>query len=135
MPNLDVLTAGVIPPNPLALLDSKRMAYLVSEFEKQYDFVIFDTPPLSGTADSSILGKMVDGIVLVLRPGVVDTRKAVAVKEFLIQSAQNVLGMVINGVDTKNEPDSYFYYSQDAQSEFSSSIPESALVESSTRNE
>jgi len=135
MPNLDVLTAGVIPPNPLALLDSKRMAYLVSEFEKQYDFVIFDTPPLSGTADSSILGKMVDGIVLVLRPGVVDTRKAVAVKEFLIQSTQNVLGMVINGVDTKNEPDSYFYYSQDAQSEFSSSIPESALVESSTRNE
>lgn len=135
MPNLDVLTAGVIPPNPLALLDSKRMAFLVAEFEKQYDFVIFDTPSLSGTADTSILGKMADGIVLVLRPGFVETSKAAAVKEFLTQSAQNVLGMVINGVDVKHEPDSYFYYSQDAQSEFSSSIPEPALVESSIRNE
>lgn len=121
MPNLDVLTAGVIPPNPLALLDSQRMATLVSECSTEYDFVIFDTPPLSGTADSSVLGKMSDGVVLVVRPGVVDASKAEAAKEFLTQSGQKVLGMVINGVNVKSEPDSYFYYSRAATAEFTQS--------------
>jgi DNA-binding protein H-NS len=48
MPRLDVLTAGVIPPNPVALLDSKRMASLIETFLKSYDCVLIDTPPLAG---------------------------------------------------------------------------------------
>ncbi|WAL58526.1 GumC family protein [Thermocoleostomius sinensis] len=110
VPNLDVLSAGVIPPNPVALLDSRRMAVLVSDFAEQYDFVIFDTPPLSGTADAAVLGKMSDGMLLVVRPGVIDSTNAESAREFLVQSGQRVLGMVINGVDAKTEPDSYFYY-------------------------
>ncbi|MBD2773257.1 GumC family protein [Iningainema tapete] len=113
MPNLHVLTSGVVPPNPVALLDSKRMAALVDAFAQEYDFVIFDTPQLSGTADAAVLGNMVDGMLLVVRPGVVDVASANATKEFLRQSGQNVLGMVVNGVNTKNEPDSYFYYTKE----------------------
>ncbi len=114
MPNLHVLTSGVIPPNPLALLDSQRMAALVTVFARNYDCVIFDTPPLAGTADVAVLGKLVDGLLLVVRPGVVNCASAHAAKEFLTQSGQKVLGMVINGVNVKNEPDSYFYYAQDS---------------------
>lgn len=114
IPNLYVLTSGVIPPNPLALLDSQRMAALVTVFARNYDCVIFDTPPLAGTADAAVLGKLVDGLLLVVRPGVVNSASAHAAKEFLIQSGQKVLGMVINGVNVKNEPDSYFYYAQDS---------------------
>jgi capsular exopolysaccharide synthesis family protein len=110
MPRLHVLPAGVIPPNPVALLDSKRMASLVETFSKNYDCVIFDTPPLAGIADAPILGKIVDGILLVVRPGVVDETSAKAAKEFLARSGQNVLGLVANGVMIENEPDSYFYY-------------------------
>ena len=40
-PNLDVLCSGVLPPNPMALLDSQRMAKLVNNFTSNYDFVIF----------------------------------------------------------------------------------------------
>jgi len=116
MPNLDVLTAGVIPPNPAAILDSKRMASLIDAFSQEYDFVVFDTPPLSGTIDAAVLGKMVDGILLVVRPGVVNTASATAAREFLAQSGQKVLGIVANGVDVRNEPDSYFYYSREYQS-------------------
>jgi capsular exopolysaccharide synthesis family protein len=112
MPNLYLLAAGVMPPNPVALLDSKRMATVIAECAEQYDIAIFDTPPLSGTADSAVLGRMTDGTLLVVRPGVVEASKAAAVKEFLTQSGQQVLGMVINGVDVKNEPDSYFYYAR-----------------------
>jgi capsular exopolysaccharide synthesis family protein len=112
MDNLDVLPAGVIPPNSLALLDSKRMASLLKEFSKNYNFVIIDTPPLVLVADALSLGKMTDGILLVARPDVIDRVSAAAAKEFLVQSGQKVLGLVVNGVKVENEPDSYFHHAK-----------------------
>lgn len=112
MDNLYVLPAGVIPPNPLALLDSKRMASLIEDFSESYNFVIIDTPPLVLVADALTLGKMADGVLLVVRPGVADTVSASASKGFLVQSAQNVLGMVVNGIIIENEPDSYFHHAK-----------------------
>ncbi|MEH2387162.1 MAG: polysaccharide biosynthesis tyrosine autokinase [Nostoc sp.] len=109
MPNLEVLSSGVLPPNPVAMLDSQRMATLISNFGRDYDLIIFDTPPLSGIADAAVLSTLTDGILLVVRPGVVDLNSANAAKEFLTQSGQKVLGIVINGVNTKNEPNNYFY--------------------------
>jgi capsular exopolysaccharide synthesis family protein len=138
MPNLDVLPAGVIPPNPAALLDSRKMAALVEQFTESYDFVIFDMPPLAGTVDAAVLGKMVDGLLMVVRPGVVNALSANAAKDFLRQTGQTVLGMVVNGIDTRNEPDSYFYYVGNhleqaaeplaiaAQSDFSKSLDRSS---------
>ena len=110
MPGLDLLTAGVIPPNPVALLDSKRMASLIETFSENYDLVILDTPALMGMADAAILGKMLDGLLLVVRPGVVDSIGAAAAKEFLVQTNQPVLGLVANGAPTDNEREGYFYH-------------------------
>jgi capsular exopolysaccharide synthesis family protein len=112
MDKLDVLPSGVIPPNPLALLDSKRMNSLVEEFSQTYDFVILDTPPLILAADALSLSKMTDGVLLVARPGILDRVSATAAKEFLVQSGQKVLGLVINGVRVGNEPDSYFHHAK-----------------------
>ena len=89
------------------------MASLVKVFSENYDFVIFDTPPLAGNPDASILGTMVDGILLVVRPRVVDATRAKAAQEYLVHSNQNVLGIVANGIQDRNEPDSYFYYDWD----------------------
>jgi succinoglycan biosynthesis transport protein ExoP len=109
MPNLYVLTSGLVPPNPLALLNSRRMASLIEDFSQTYDFVIIDTPPLSAAADARILSAMTDGMLMVVQPKLVDSASAIAAKELLEQSGQNVLGMVINAVIPENEPDSYFY--------------------------
>ncbi|WP_250122043.1 polysaccharide biosynthesis tyrosine autokinase [Chroococcidiopsis sp. CCMEE 29] len=109
MPNLYLLTAGVIPPNPLALLNSKRMASLVEVFSQSYDFVILDTPPLNAAADARILGVMTDGILMVVQPQLVDSASAISAKELLEHSGGNILGMVVNGLNPENEPDSYFY--------------------------
>lgn len=127
LPNLHVLSAGVMPPNPVALLDSKRMMALVDDFAHHYDFVIFDTPPLSGTADAAVLAKIVDGVVFVVRPGVIDTTSASYAKDFLEQLGSRVLGMVINGVDVKNEPDSYFYYSTEQSEDTNESIASESI--------
>ena len=117
MVNLDVLTSGVIPPNPMALLDSQRMASLIELFSASYDFTIIDTPSLSVDAEAPTLGKMADGVLLVVRPGVVDSASAGLAKEFLQQSGQNVLGQVINGVIPENEPYSYYYFSKEYYAE------------------
>jgi len=105
--NLTLLTAGVIPPNPLALLDSERMANLIDHLAQQYDYVIFDTPPLAGAADSAVLGKSASGVLLVLRPRMVDSASAVAAKSLLERADTNVLGFIANGVDVRNEHDDY----------------------------
>ncbi|MDF5713415.1 MAG: polysaccharide biosynthesis tyrosine autokinase [Rhizonema sp. NSF051] len=110
MDNLDVLTAGVKPPNPLALLDSKRMASLIENFADQYDFVIIDAPPLLLAADALTLSHMTDGILLVARPGVIDSSSASAAKEMLESSDHNILGLLVNGIIEKNESNNYFYH-------------------------
>ncbi|MFB2938665.1 GumC family protein [Aerosakkonemataceae cyanobacterium BLCC-F154] len=112
MPNLDVLPSGVIPPNSLALLNSQRMNSLISDFRKNYDFIIIDTPPLLLVADAITVNKMTDGILLVARPGVIDKPSAIAAKDVLTQSRQNVLGLVVNGILIENEPDSYFHHAK-----------------------
>lgn len=103
MPNLNVLTAGVMPPNPMALLDSQRMASLVNYFTQLYDFVIIDAPPIVVAADALTLGKMTDGILLVTRVGLLDFSSAAGAKESLERSCQNVLGIVVNGVKVENQ--------------------------------
>jgi polysaccharide biosynthesis transport protein len=109
-PNLSVISAGVMPPDPLTLLESESMHSLLVRFSQDYDYVLLDSPPLMGMADAAILGKLADGVLLVVRPGVVNSASAKAAKSLLERSEANVLGLVANGVNLKQEPDSYFYY-------------------------
>ena len=105
--NLDLLTAGTIPPNPAALLDSQRMQELLRQASQDYDCVIIDTPPLRFIADASIIGKMADGLVLISRPGIVNSDAIRTTKALLENSQLPVLGMVVNCVSGKS---SYYYY-------------------------
>lgn len=113
MRNLDLLTAGVMPPNPLAILDSHRMVKLIKGLETVYDMVIIDAPPLVVEAEALTLGKWAQGTMLVVRPGVLPIDAAKAAKELLLQSGQSVCGMVINSAVM--EPDTYRhnYYNRD----------------------
>ncbi|AFY52849.1 capsular exopolysaccharide biosynthesis protein [Rivularia sp. PCC 7116] len=113
MDNLDVMTCGAVPPSPASLLDSKRMASLVESFRSYYDYVIIDAPSLNLAADAATLGQMADGVLLVVRPGVVDSVNAAFACEMLEKSGQNVLGQVVNGVVPKNERHINYYYSQE----------------------
>ncbi|MEL6384958.1 MAG: polysaccharide biosynthesis tyrosine autokinase, partial [Cyanobacteria bacterium J06626_18] len=105
--NVTLLTAGVVPPNPLALVDSERMATLMAHLAKQYDYVILDSPPLIGAADAAVLGRMADGVLLIVRPRQVDSASALATKALLSRSGAEVLGFVANGVNVNNEHDDY----------------------------
>lgn len=115
--NLDVLTSGAVPPSPASLLDSKRMASLIESFASYYDFVIIDAPSLNLAADAATLGQMADGVLLVVRPGVVDSVNAVVVRELLEKSGQNVLGQVVNAVNPQNEQHLKYYFEEEYYSQ------------------
>ncbi len=122
MENLDILTAGARPPNPLGCLESPEMATLLQEAAQLYDFVIIDTPPLLVASDAIAIGQMTDGTILVSRPGVIDTNSALAAKEKLVMSDTHVLGSIVNGAIPGNETEDYFasardYFSDEPETE------------------
>jgi polysaccharide biosynthesis transport protein len=62
------------------------MSNLIQTMANQYEYIIFDTPPLAGTADAAVLGKMADGVLMVVRPGVANSDSAIAAKSLLARS-------------------------------------------------
>lgn len=106
-PSLDVLTAGELNHNPAGLLDSSQMAIFVAQIAQKYDFIIIDSPPLTLAADATILGKLANGILFVVRPGIADSNSVSLSKELLDKADQNVLGIVINGVKASQQYSGY----------------------------
>lgn len=127
-PGLEVLPAGAVWSNPLALLDSRRMTKLMATVSGDYDAIIFDTPAVTQMPHVKVLGNMVDGVLLVARPGVVDARSADNVKELMQLSGQNVLGIVANGIEVAKEPDSYIYYQKQDNRKRDYALSESQLL-------
>jgi len=102
LPNLDIIPSGGVFSNTLALLESSAMKALLKEIKKHYDFIILDAPALDGKADAGVMGKLSDGVVFVVRTGVADIESVNQAKEFLKNSQQKVLGMVINEAKVSN---------------------------------
>jgi len=106
--NLWVLTSGSVPSNPSELLGSSRMKTLVEQMKKEYEYVIFDTPPLISVSDSAILASQADGIIMVVRPGKVKGEIGRRTKELLERIGTPVLGCVFNGIEPSHR--NYYYY-------------------------
>ena len=74
--NLRALTTGDLPPNPSELLGSDKMTQILEQIRNQVDFVIVDSPPVLVVTDSTVLAPKVDGVLLVIKPGVSKLRHA-----------------------------------------------------------
>jgi polysaccharide biosynthesis transport protein len=110
-PNMYLLTAGTVPPNPVVLIDSVQMSDLITEWSDKYDLVIIDAPPITVASDATLLAKQCGGLVFVLRPGVANRESVEYAQELLTQSQPNVLGMILNGVEIdKQKRYSNYYY-------------------------
>lgn len=96
--SLDVVPCGVIPPNPAELLGSQQLETFIKSIEDQYDYIIFDTPPVSLVADTSVLSRMLDGIVMVITYGRTVKETATFAKESLESVNAKIIGCVFNRV-------------------------------------
>ena len=96
--NLFVLTAGTIPADPITLLSSKKMHYLMEQFLALFDLVIYDTPPLMGVADGHLLASQTEGTVLIVKIEKTDRDMVKKALDQLNVVDFKVLGVVANGV-------------------------------------
>lgn len=103
--NLSVLPAGSPTPSPYELLKSPRFGQLFEEARLQYDYVIVDTPPLVPLPDCRIIGKHVDGFLLVVRAH--RTRTKVFDEAARVLDSSKVVGVVFNGSDDAALYESY----------------------------
>ncbi|MBW2576142.1 MAG: CpsD/CapB family tyrosine-protein kinase [Deltaproteobacteria bacterium] len=94
--NLYLITCGKKNSGPLAIFESGRFDKTLKQMREKFDYVILDAPPVSGYAETKVMGKKVDGVILVIESG--KTRKQVAIKakQELKDAGAKVLGVILN---------------------------------------
>ena len=119
VPNLYLMPSGPIPADPSGMIGSFRMEQLIAEVSKRFDVVLFDSPPVLGVSDASLLVSKADASLLVLQPRKMPL-KALLRTKFLIQNAGGqLMGLIMNNVDISGDTQYqyyttyYSYYSSD----------------------
>jgi len=107
---LNVITSGPIPPNPAEMLGSKKMEDLVSSLESQFDYIIFDTPPVTVVTDAVVLSRLSDGVILVIKQKYTDRESVRQAKSNLENVGANIIGCILNEFKAEQTSKSYSYY-------------------------
>lgn len=106
--NLSLLPSGPISPNPSELLSSARMKKVMKILKSQYDFIIFDVPPITTVTDAQLIASQVDGAVLVVREGKTEKAGLERAIKLIQQVDSDVLGTVYVG-ESHSQDYSYYY--------------------------
>ncbi len=109
LPNLHIMTSGPVPPLPSELLGSRQMEDLLEQMRSEYDFVLVDTPPVLAVTDASILGRLMDATILVIRYGTAQRQVVQRCIDMLDRSSAHLLGVAVNAVNF-NAPEYSEYY-------------------------
>lgn len=96
--NLHIMTSGERVFNPSEILSFPRMREFIQEVKREYDIVIFDSPPTLPVTDSSILGALVDGVLLVYQAGRTSRNALFRTKIQLENAGAKILGIVVNNL-------------------------------------
>jgi len=110
IPNLYYIPSGPIPPNPSELISSNLFKSMLQSLDERFDHLVFDSPPVLGFADSIILSKFVDGMILVTTGGKTPRETLQRAKGMLLQVNAKILGVVINRVNIERSEYGYYYY-------------------------
>ncbi len=121
VPNLWLISAGHIPPNPAELLGSKKFDALLNALKDRYDWIVIDAPPVMPVTDASVLAHLVGGVLFVVGAEMTPRRAAAAAIEQLRSAHAKFFGAILNRVDVQRH--AYFYapyfrkeYNKDYQS-------------------
>jgi capsular exopolysaccharide synthesis family protein len=110
IPNLSVLPAGPIPPNPAELLQSDRFKQLLATLRESYDRVVIDSPPIVPVTDAAVLSTQVDGTVIVVRAFATARDLVLEAKRSIRGVGGRVIGAVLNAVDFRRSEYSGYRY-------------------------
>ena len=107
--NLDLLPAGVIPPNPTDLLESEELANLFSELKQKYDYIFVDTAPVSLVTDTQIIAKYADAFIYVIRDNYLDKRMLYLPEQLYQEHKLPNMSVVLNQTEYKKSGYGYGY--------------------------
>jgi capsular exopolysaccharide synthesis family protein len=107
IPNLTLLAAGHIPPNPAELLGSKKYLELIAELKKRYEWVIIDAPPVMPVTDAAVVSNTAGGVIFVIGAEMTPRQSAAAAIEQLRGAKARFIGAVLNRVHVDRH--SYYY--------------------------
>jgi len=118
--NLNVITSGPIPPDPVELLSGNKMIELLETAAKQYDHIVIDGPPILGLADALVLANLAEATIVAVEAG--KTRKAPLLDGLkrLERANANIIGSVLTRISKAVNPDynqGYYAYSPNVKTE------------------
>lgn len=107
---INFLSSGPIPPNPAELLGSKAMENVIQYLSEKFDYILFDTPPVSVVTDAAVLSRFTDGVVFVVRHNYTTLETAKFAKKNLENVGATIIGSVLNNFKPDKSNKSYDYY-------------------------
>src|SRR5204862_839280 len=110
LPTLDFLASGKLPSSSLGILSSAQMKDLITELKRRYDFVFFDSPPIMGVSDASILASEVDMTLQVIQYRRYPQPMNIRAKQLIEKVGGNLIAIVLNNINMSQD-ESYYYYS------------------------
>ncbi|MFH0813616.1 MAG: polysaccharide biosynthesis tyrosine autokinase, partial [Pseudomonadota bacterium] len=110
IPELKVITAGTIPPNPAELLGSKKMKDLIEKAKDKFDAIVIDSPPLLSVTDAVEIATLSDGVIVIVRAESTPRPAIQRGIQHLTDVDAKVIGCVLNDVDFEKESYYYSYY-------------------------
>ena len=111
--NLFIVPSGIMPSDPIEVMLSEKMKAFCAHLKQNFDYVLFDSPPILAVSDALVLSRLADGLVLVVRAGQTPISALKQTKNKIEAHKINLLGVIINGVSLL-EQDGYYakqYYS------------------------
>ncbi len=107
--NLSILPSGILPHDSVGILNSQRMSELIQHAKAAYDLVLFDSPPILGVSDGSVLASEVDLVIMVVQHRRFPRSMLLRVKSAVANVGGNLLGVVLNNVNVSHDQH-YQYY-------------------------
>jgi capsular exopolysaccharide synthesis family protein len=108
--NLQFITPGRLPNNPVGLFSSERMSVLTDELRKDFDIVIFDSPPILPVSDVSIFGPKADAVIIVYQVGKTSRSALQRAKKQMESVGAKLKGIVLNCLNPQVEMNRPYYY-------------------------
>ena len=107
--NLDVLPAGIIPPNPSELLSREQLEWAVNLLKEHYDYVMLDTPPIALVSDTLAIGRVANMAILVCRADYSPRSNFDIINALSAEGKLPKINLVLNGVDMRKKKYGYYY--------------------------
>lgn len=130
IPNLWILPAGMIPPNPAELLGSKRFEEYLATLGEQFDWVVIDSPPVLAVSDASVLANIASGVVFVVGAEQTTRGAARAAIDQLHAAKARIIGAILNRASLDRNP---YYYGQYYRKEYVKYYAQSTKPAASTK--